>query len=612
MSSSDTIEPALSVGAHPGALERAAPAVARARWSQLWTLASIGLGVCLLSPALGTGLVADDYLHQLMLREDPGIDGLRHRPLDLFRFADGSPHTAQALMNEGVFPWWADRGVLLAFFRPLSSLTHWLDYRLWPERPELMHLHSLAWFALTIAIVAAVYRRLGAGGTGFCLATLLFAIDDAHAPIVGWIANRNALVALCLALPALIAHDRLRREGFAPGLWLGPLLFTLGLCAGEVALAVVPYLLAYAACLDRGRRRLRYGALLPYLIVAGVWKLCCDRFGYGALGSGLYVDPLREPLAFISAGCERLPVLGLGLLAAPFAELWELYPLFSTWARLAVLLAALLVLTSFAVALRPLIAHDPRLRFWTTGTALSLVPMCATFPHDRLLLAPSIGGMAVIAALISAGWARRKRLVPAPGALALIALHLIAAPVLAPLRAASVGHFDELLRASDATLPAGPELATQTLILINPPLDPFAAYLPAYRQALRRPRARQQLWLATGVSDVRIATLDAHTLSVRQQDGFIGTSMQRMLRSVGPQLEREGSVQLEGVEIRVTERTNDHRPLEIHVRFERALTDPSLIWRRWLGRGYAPFGVPAQGHAVVLPKAALGALLFES
>jgi hypothetical protein len=88
--------------------------------------------------------------------------------------------------------------------------------------------------------------------------------------------------------------------------------------------------------------------------------------------------------------------------------------------------------------------------------------------------------------------------------------------------------------------------------------------------------------------------------------------MQRMLRSVGPEMERDQSVHLDGVDIVVTERTRDHRPLEIVVRFERELNDPSLSWQRWMRTGYAPFELPAPGHAVLLPRAALGALLFWS
>jgi hypothetical protein len=576
------------------------------------TLLCCAIGVCLLSPSLLTGLVADDYFHELMLREDPGVRGLSHRPLDLFRFADGSAERARALINEGVFPWWVDPKVLLAFFRPLSSLSHVIDHALWPDQPLLMHLHSLAWFAVVIAIVGALYRRFGATSGAGSLSLLLFAVDDAHAPLVGWIANRNAIIALCFALPALLVHDRQRRSGFVHGIWLGPLLFSMGLLAGEMAVSVFAYLVAYAVCFDRGRWSTRYGSLLPYALVVVGWKLSTSALGYGAVGSGLYVDPLSEPLMFLRAACERLPVLGLALVAGPFADFWELYPLFSPWLRVAVILLALAVLGIFGVALAPLLRKRARLYFWATGSALSLLSICATFPHDRLLIGPGIGAMALVAELIELGWARRHHLWPALGAGALIAIHLVIAPVLAPLRAASVGHFSEILRATDETLPAGPAIKSQTVILLNPPLDPFAAYLPVYREAAGQERPHQQLWLATGASDLFVTRLDEHSLALRQDGGFLASSMQRMLRKLEPGLARGERVLLDGASVQVAELTHDGRPLRIVVTFERPLDDPNLVWMRWQRAGYAAFALPPPGKTVVLPKAALFDLLFNS
>lgn len=584
----------------------------RASSARLWTIACIGLGVALSSPALQTGLVADDYLHALMLRDDPGMRGLAHRPFDLFRFASGDAEAARALIAEGVFPWWADPRAVLAFFRPLSSATHWLDHRLWPGAPVWMHLHSLVWFGLLTGVVAALYRRFAGAVHGLSIALLLFAIDDAHAPVVGWIANRNALIALSLSLPALLVHDRFRREGYARGVWLGPALLGLGLAAGEAAVGALAYLVAYAACLDPGRGASPWRALWPYAVVVAAWKLCCIALGYGALGSGLYVDPLADPLGFAAALGERFPVLALGLLGAPFADFWELYPLFSPWLRSGVVLLALLVLSAFALGLAPLLGRDARLQFWTLGTVLSLVPMCATFPHDRSLLAPSVGGMALVAALLEGGWARRARWRWALGTGALAMLHLVIAPALAPLRAGSVGRFDELLGASDATLPHGPEVRAQTVILLNPPLDPFAAYLPVYRESTGTPRPRQQLWLATGVTALTVTKLDEHSIAVRPDGGFLSSSMQAMLRDPERGFALGERVDLEGVSITVSERTVDRRPLEIVVRFERRLDDPRLVWRRWSNAGYAPFALPPVGGSSVLPRAELRELLFSS
>src|SRR3954453_7468593 len=64
--------------------------------------------VLLTTPSLRAGLIADDLFHQLMLRKVPGVPGLSYRPLDLFRFATGDTASNHALMDSGVFPWWAD------------------------------------------------------------------------------------------------------------------------------------------------------------------------------------------------------------------------------------------------------------------------------------------------------------------------------------------------------------------------------------------------------------------------------------------------------------------------------------------------------------------------
>src|SRR5215471_9275238 len=77
-----------------------------ARSAAPWVI--IGLAVALSLPSLGTGLVADDYIHELMMRENPGIAGYAFRPFDLFAFANGDPARTHQLMDEGVFPWWTD------------------------------------------------------------------------------------------------------------------------------------------------------------------------------------------------------------------------------------------------------------------------------------------------------------------------------------------------------------------------------------------------------------------------------------------------------------------------------------------------------------------------
>src|SRR5690606_7960320 len=78
----------------------------------------------------------------------------------LFSFLDGNPERTRVLMEQGMVPWWTLPEVQYAFWRPVTELTHALDYRFWPQQPVLMHLHSLVYFALVIAAAQRVLARL--------------------------------------------------------------------------------------------------------------------------------------------------------------------------------------------------------------------------------------------------------------------------------------------------------------------------------------------------------------------------------------------------------------------------------------------------------------------
>jgi hypothetical protein len=576
---------------------------------------ALALGACavlslvLLGPCVPTGLVADDLLHQLMLRPDPGLGALARQPWDLFRFASGDPAVARALIEAGVFPWWADPAAKLAFFRPLASLTHAVDHALWAARPALMHLHSLAWFGLLLGAVAAFYVRFSPRRAVALLAFALFAVDDAHAPVAGWIANRNALVALCLALPAVSFHDRYRRERSRAGAWLGPLSLAVGLCGGETALVACAYLTAYALFLDRGPAVMRYGSLVPYGFVVLGWRLTTAALGYGVAGSGLYVDPLTSPLAFVSAVAERLPVLALAQIALPWADFWEVYPLTAPALRGVVFALAVVVTAAFAVLVRPLWRAHAHVRFWAAGSVLSLVPVCATFPHDRVLLGAGVGAMALVAELLVAALGslrRRDQVVVA----ALGSVHLGLAPLMLPFRAAHVGDLTRVLERADESIPSGDDVRRKGVILLNPPLDPLAAYLPLYRDAARRPRPETLLWLATGVTDLTVRTLDANTVRVRAHDGFLSTSSQWMLRAPHRKTSGPEVVSLDAARVEVVSLTEDERPLEIDVCFREPIESEALLWLRWHDHGYVPFTLPAPGSSVVVPAVDVGRALF--
>ena len=99
------------------------------------------LALLLSSPALFAGLILDDHYLRLVFTKSRVFPHLASAS-DPFRFVPGDPVQTAELRELGVLPWYAPDQIRIAFFRPLSTLTHRLDYALWPDFAPAMHAHS--------------------------------------------------------------------------------------------------------------------------------------------------------------------------------------------------------------------------------------------------------------------------------------------------------------------------------------------------------------------------------------------------------------------------------------------------------------------------------------
>lgn len=585
------------------------------RWAP-WIV--VALGLALASPALTAGFAADDHLHRLIARDDPGVPGLRSRPLDLFVFASGDPAETAALRDAGVYPWWADPEVRLAFLRPVTSATHAADHALWPDDARLMLLHNLLWLGLALAVVWRFYRRFVDARWIAVLALLLYAVDDARGPVVGWIANRNALIALVLAVPALLAHDRWRRGGWRPGAYAGPALFALALGAGEASLAITAYLGAHALWLDRAPWRARLLALAPYAAIVLVWRVVYGALGYGVAGSGIYLDPGGDPVRFAAAAATRLPLLLLGQLGLPWSDFGSLYPLAGAGVLAVMVTFALAFLLAVALACARLLRRDRTARFFATGMVLAAVPVASTFPADRLLGFVGLGGMGLVAQLLAAALADRallgdrflRRAAAVAVAVVLALINLVLAPPFLAMRARSMVTIGRMLDRADAGIPSDPAVATRTVILANAPSDAFGGYIPLMRASRGQPRPAHLYWLATGTAAVTLERLDDRTLRVAPAGGFLQHEIDRMVRTPARPFAAGDRIALSGLTIEI-ESADAGRPLTALARFDRPLDDPSLVWRRWDRHTYVPYTPPAVGARDTLPAVDMLRMLEE-
>lgn len=581
------------------------PFMAHPRWP--WAVALVAFVLTL--PSLGSGLSFDDYHAKIFFLRPDSPAGLMNSPLDLFSFFR-DPQQLGRLRDMGG-PWWTSGDIRAAFWRPLSSATHWLDYSLWPYTPSLMHLHSVLWYAAAVGMVAVLYRRFMGLTVTAGLAALLYAVDHTHGNVAGFLCNRNDLPALVCGAMCLLAHDRWRREGRRTWAIAAPIWLLMSLLFKEAGIATCGYLAAYELFLrdDRWSRRLL--ALVPYTVVVLGWRLVWSSLGYGVINIPLYVDPVTDPVRFVHAVIERAPLL---LLAQ-----WTFAPCEVTSAVArgvpAVWWATVICLGMIGLILAPLLRQDRVARFWATGMLLSVLPACAAFPMDRMLMWIGVGAMALIAQfLIRVGDAIRNqsevadRRLPARGlAWILVAVHLILAPLAMPVRAAwfmgPPGLVDQLRPAE----PMDPSIASQTLIVVNPPeaLVLMESILKWSADGQPLPRRLRAL-VSSRLRTVEVRRLDERTLVLRPEAGFMHGLADPLVRGPDQPLTLGQQITLPGMAVEITEIGPERRPTEAVFRFDVPLEDKSLRWLQWRDGRFELFIPPPVGQRVTLPGGKFG------
>ena len=584
------------------------------------------VAVILCLPSLWLGLQNDDHMLRLFLSDPPFDPEWSRSPAEAFAFLDGNEERIRAHIENGRIPWWSHPHLKLAFFRPVTGLTHWVDFRVWPSLPWLMHLHSLLWFAGAVAAAAALYRRLLSPAWIAGLAGLLFAVDNAHGMPAVWLANRNASIGVFFGLLALLAHDRWRREGWRYGAWVAPVALTLGLLGGEIALAAGGYLFAYAIFLDTGTWQRRLASLIPSAMVGAAWWVAYRAMDYGATGSGVYIDPGASPAAYLLAVVERAPVLLFGQWALPSG----LYMLFSQSAAHIFWLVAVTLMIVIGTLIFPLLKRDRTARFFAFGMVLSLFPPCATFPDDRLLFFVGFGGLGLLAQFMTAvrrrdEWLPTARVLRLPFQFALwafVVIHLVFAPLGLATTSVNVKTLGSIIERAAESLPSDPGVTEQTVLIVNTPTVFISIYGPLMQGLAGRNVPYRTLVLGSSIYPMTIGRPGPNVLTIRPDGGFIATPgsprpghettqpafhpsyffqlLDTLYRDNTP-MHVGDLIDYGGATLEVTESTSDGRPMEVNCHFEVDIDDPSLRWLQWQGGVYVPFEPPPIGETVILP-----------
>ena len=609
--------------------------------------------ILVMLPALKTGLFMDDLVQRAVeLRPDqlparlrdtgiPADSGsLRAVLRDLFPGVATNPQSVAQTKKYGLLPWWSADDMKLGLWRPFSAFSHWLDYRLFPDSPVLMHAHSIAWFAAVVFLVTIVYRKLGVvSGSRLAsislhsatarqalappnwaagLAALLFLLDtNLYFPVL-FVANRGFVMSLFFGLLCLYQHHQWRSANSRSGCVLSALSLALALFANEGGASTLAFIFAYALVLESGSVGKRALSVLPAVLVVVLWRAIYKLGGFGLYHVGLYIDPATEPLAFAPVVFPR----AIAMLGAQFTGVApdflmamkpSAYPTVIEFYGLAAA-AALMVFV-------PCVCRDKIAAFWLAVTLLAVIPAATVAPLSKNLGFVAVGAFGLMARFIAALVARPNGLPDRlayriPAWVACIVLLIMHVPVAIAGRILTVHTLNTAPKGirNFVKVDRSPDIEDKNVVVVNAPSAFMLAYSPFYRAYYGEPLPRTMRTLAPGCTGLEVRRTDDKTLVIQSagQNIFacddVGSIHAAYLLNIGnvviggPVAKKGDRHELGGLTVEVLESDADDVASTVSFRFDTPLESPDFHWLWWDWRtlSYKPFTLPSVGQSVTL------------
>lgn len=527
------------------------------------------LALLLASPSVITGYFGDDYLHHALLSPDTPFPKPQDGSLfGLFSFANAEPARNQLLRDYSLITWWTYDGLKYAFWRPVTEISHWLDHRLWRAYPAMMHIQNLFWYGLLCLVVFRAYRRFSTAALAATCALAVFALDSTHGFGIGWIANRNSLLAATFGFTALLYYAQWRETSLRRHQVYSLGFLALSLLSAEAGISTTAYLGAYALTLDRRGSWRGLLALAPHALLTVIWWLTYKYLGFGAANADTYyVDPTHSPALFALKLLERVPVL----LASQFGLIpAEVYGFAGKSIPIYVVICGLFAAGVLALFWQSVRTHASS-RFWLLGSLFALAPISTALPHDRNLLFVGVGASMLVGELfrqwylarpLATGWARVYSGVIAT----FLAIHLIASPLLLPLMAYSPRIWSKQMGLDAVYLPDIDHLEQTSIVLLGAPLPASLGMIPIrYAEKLPLPA---HLWTLTTLQNpLSITRTSADEVIVESVLGFVG-GVEESLRNIESFPFTIGDrVQHSGMTIEVLSIGDTAKPTRIALRF---------------------------------------------
>lgn len=572
----------------------AAPLKLKANYG--FAIALITLAALLLRlPGLLSDLHSDDYVQSAMLGS---VFPAERSRLALYDFGGRTAEDRQRLRDVGWFAWWSSPELELAMFRPLSSALVSVDHAVARRSPWLRHIHSAVFLGLLLSGAAALLRTVLPLRAAL-LGLVVLAADPSLSVPLSWLANRGALVAGAFGVWAMYAYVRWRRSSQR---WAGLAAacgFGLAVSAAESAWAFAGYFVALEWIAGRGTLRERLRGLAIVLGPSLALFACATWLGFGVAGSGLYVSPISDPVRYLEACIERVPLLAAEAMWAAPAN-WS--PRATDWiwglGAAGLALAVLGASTLWRDASR-------ELRALGAGALLALPLLAGALPEARLLIPVAIGMAAWVAFALSSllrsvlgSGSIRRRALAAVLLLSLCAVHLGAKPLRAFAAAAAIREKAQAHKRW-ALAPALDDMATvrQQWFVICANDFTTASILPFLRWFHGRPVPAAYRVLSTAPHAHELRRVDSHAIELTVLGSAVeGRFAGSLWRPRSAPLRAGDEIVSRGLRVRVL-KTFRGNPVRVRFGFEVAADHPSHVFLYPGRAGLMRVAVPAVGAA---------------
>jgi len=230
----------------------------KSRRDVLIILVLITLNFAAFLPSMSGGFLWDD---RLLITENPlllGPDFLKSFLVSPFGGFLGKDENSMRLEKAN------------QFYRPLSSLSYWIDFKIWGLNPAAFHLTNILIHITNVILLFLILLNLGLNRLASSVGAVLFSVFPLHFENVSWISGRTDLLSfLFVGISVLFFVRFLKRNRWAP-LLFSTFFYFLSLLAKENAifLPAIYFLILY---MRKSRLREWLLPMVPFAAGFGFW-----------------------------------------------------------------------------------------------------------------------------------------------------------------------------------------------------------------------------------------------------------------------------------------------------------------------------------------------------